>query len=187
MNPERQQFLDLGRRRVRLRADETAWLLGLSGSDLSILLRRNLLKPLGSPTANGFRCLDSTEVDVLRADAKWWAKARDAVRLCWRAKKRAHSARRGPHPLPLQRETNGTVPRRLATSLRDRALAIVSQPQPAADAFVPGSPDCPIRDLAGPVSRRGTANALPSPENVAFHAPDSLHPYGPHFSANHAT
>lgn len=100
-NPERQQFLNLAAKPARLTAEEAAWFLGFQVHDLPVLIRRNLLKPLGSPSANAncTKYFGLSELEELRADRKWLAKTSDAIRQHWQAKNRKENNDRMVRPL----------------------------------------------------------------------------------------
>jgi hypothetical protein len=53
---------------------------------IPILVNLGLLKPLGRPPASAVKYFASIEIEALRNDPKWLAKASDALREKWKAK-----------------------------------------------------------------------------------------------------
>ena len=53
---------------------------------IPILVSFGLLKPLGHPPASSVKYFASTEIEALKRDAKWLAKASDALRNHWKQK-----------------------------------------------------------------------------------------------------
>ncbi|MCI0535534.1 MAG: hypothetical protein L0Z50_09910 [Verrucomicrobiales bacterium] len=84
MNPEKQQFLNLKVYPARLTYEEAGWLLGFHAHDIPILLRHKLLKALGNPRANCTRYLSAVEIERLRSDPRWLARASDTIYWHWR-------------------------------------------------------------------------------------------------------
>ena len=86
MNPDMERFLNLALRPARLTMQQAAWLLGFGEHELSILMARGLLKPLGHPASNGQKFFLTAVLEDLRRDEKWFSKASDAVLEYWRHK-----------------------------------------------------------------------------------------------------
>ena len=86
MNQEKKDFLGLATPPARLGINETAWLLGFGEHDIPVLVSAGLLKPLGRPTASGSKYFATVELQTLRADTRWLAKASDAIVNYWRTK-----------------------------------------------------------------------------------------------------
>jgi hypothetical protein len=84
VNPERQHFLNLRSKPGKLTAEEAAWHLGFLAHEIPMLTAAGLLKPLGQPPENGFKFFALTEVDELKQDAAWLAKACDAIVKYWK-------------------------------------------------------------------------------------------------------
>lgn len=76
---------------ARLNQEQTAWYLGFQVHDIPTLVAAGLLKPLGKPVANGPKFFASVELQRLRDDAKWLARASDAIAAHWRRKNRTSS------------------------------------------------------------------------------------------------
>src|SRR5216117_3757068 len=77
MNPERKEILSLPCLPGRLTPAETAWRLGFEPDHITVLISLGLLKPLGHPTASTIKYFASVEIEALRNDPKWLAKATD--------------------------------------------------------------------------------------------------------------
>jgi hypothetical protein len=92
MNPEMKEFLSLAFRPERLTIQQAAWLLGFGEHEISLLIARGLLKPLGRPAHNGQKFFLTATLEDLRRDEKWFSKASDAVTEYWRHK----NSRRSP-------------------------------------------------------------------------------------------
>lgn len=86
MKQEATQFLNLVEKPFRLTMQEAAWLLGFAQHELSILITKGLLKPLGHPAHNGQKFFLTATLEDLRRDDKWFSKASDAVSEYWRHK-----------------------------------------------------------------------------------------------------
>ena len=94
MNSEQLQLLNLAVLPARLSAEQAAHLLGFQAHELTVLLAAKLLRPLGRPAANSTKFFATVELEELRHDLKWLAKATDAVQSRWRQKN--HTGRTGP-------------------------------------------------------------------------------------------
>ena len=86
MNQAKKDFLSLVTPPARLGINETAWLLGFSEHDIPVLVAAGLLKPLGRPTASGSKYFATVELQNLRNDTRWLAKASDAIVNYWKTK-----------------------------------------------------------------------------------------------------
>ena len=86
MNQAKKDFLSLVTPPARLGINETAWLLGFSEHDIPVLISAGMLKPLGRPTASGSKYFATVELQNLRNDTRWLAKASDAIVNYWRGK-----------------------------------------------------------------------------------------------------
>lgn len=86
MNQAKKEFLSLVNPPARLGISETAWLLGFSEHDISVLVTEGLLKPLGRPPSSGSKFFATVELQNLRNDTRWLAKASDAIVNYWRTK-----------------------------------------------------------------------------------------------------
>lgn len=93
MNPERHQFLSLIRQvPARLTVDEAAWFLGFQPHEISILVSKHLLKPLGEPAQQSPKYFAASDLEPLRVDSKWLARASLAILLYWRHSNRRRTA-----------------------------------------------------------------------------------------------
>ena len=86
MNQAKKDFLSLVTPPARLGIEETAWLMGFSEHDVPVLVSVGLLKPLGRPSATGSKFFATVELQTLRNDTRWLAKASDAIVNHWRSK-----------------------------------------------------------------------------------------------------
>ena|ERR1035438_6224704 len=86
MNQLQREFLLLANPPFRLRKRETAWLLGFEEQDVTVLVANGLLKPLGHPSQSGSKYFATFELQALRTDARWLAKASDAIVKHWKVK-----------------------------------------------------------------------------------------------------
>jgi len=73
----------------RLTPEQVAMCLGFEQSNISILVRAKLLKPLGHPPANGNKFFASCEIERLRIDVDWLSRASDALVRHWKKKNSA--------------------------------------------------------------------------------------------------
>lgn len=64
---------------ARLAAHQVAKVLGMQPEDIPILVRARLLRPLGSPPANGSKFYAACRVVEHAHDEKWLARASDAI------------------------------------------------------------------------------------------------------------
>ena len=95
MNPERKEILSLPVLPGRLTPAEAAWRLGFEPDHITVLVSLGLLKPLGHPAASTIKYFASIEIEALRNDPKWLAKATDALRQKWKLKNEAAKKRTG--------------------------------------------------------------------------------------------
>ncbi len=86
MQQEKKDFLNLAIPPARLNITETAWFLGFTEHDISVLISVGLLKPLGHPPPSGSKYFATTELQSLRNDTRWLAKASDAIVHHWKRK-----------------------------------------------------------------------------------------------------
>jgi len=86
MSSQESQLLNLRNLPARLSAEETAWLLGFSPHDISVLIAGGLLKPLGRPPANGVKYFATVVIEEHRRDARWLAQASDHLVRHWKTR-----------------------------------------------------------------------------------------------------
>ena len=98
MNPEQHQLLTLAVLPARLNVAHTAHFLGFQSHELTALMAAGLLRPLGRPAANSPKYFAIVELEELRRDTKWLAKATDAVQNRWRQKNHTHPSPPAPGP-----------------------------------------------------------------------------------------
>ncbi len=94
MNPEKSEFLRLATLPARLNLTETAWFLGFTEHDISLLVSAKLLKPLGRPPLSGSKYFSTVELQRLQADVGWLAKASDATVNHWKKKNAGRVSKR---------------------------------------------------------------------------------------------
>ena len=83
MNPEARSVLTLALLPARLNAEQAAILLGFSAHDIPTLVTARLLRPLGTARHNTVKYYATVDLLRLREDAKWLAKATEAVSAHW--------------------------------------------------------------------------------------------------------
>ncbi len=86
MNQAKKDFLSLANPPARLTIEEAAWILGFNEYDIPVLVSAGLLKPLGRPAVTGHKFFATVELQTFRSDARWLAKASDAIVMHWRNK-----------------------------------------------------------------------------------------------------
>jgi hypothetical protein len=84
MNPERKDFLNLHSKPGKFSAEEAGWYLGFTAHEIPMLTAAGLLKPLGEPSENGCKFFAASDLDILRQDATWLAKACNTVVKYWK-------------------------------------------------------------------------------------------------------
>jgi hypothetical protein len=92
----------------RLLAEETAKVLGFHKHEIPILVRANLLKPIGNPPRRAVKYFFSETVETLARDEQWMVRATKAIYKYWamqndnrRRKARGHSSSSiQPSPVP---------------------------------------------------------------------------------------
>ncbi len=87
MNPETRDVLSLPLLPARLNAEQAAMLLGFSAHDIPTLVAARLLRPLGPARHNTVKYYATVDLLRLREDAKWLAKATEAVSAHWALKR----------------------------------------------------------------------------------------------------
>src|SRR2546429_9525536 len=71
---------------ARLDVCQTAWFLGFKPHDIPVLTSAGLLKPLGHPVRNCVKHYATENLEALRDDEKWLARATDTISNHWREK-----------------------------------------------------------------------------------------------------
>ncbi len=95
MQQEKREFLSLLVPPARLSTHEAAWFLGFTERDVSVLTSVGLLKPLGHPPASGSKDFATVELKALRDDARWLARASDAIVHHWKRKNAGRTVENG--------------------------------------------------------------------------------------------
>jgi hypothetical protein len=89
MNPikdEIETFLNLKTYPARLNKEQAAAYLGFQPDQLTVLIQKGILKPLGKPAQNGEKFFSSVELEQLKHDKNWLSKATLAVTEYWQKK-----------------------------------------------------------------------------------------------------
>lgn len=86
MQHDVERFLNLKSPPGRLTREQAAWFLGFSSEEITILIARGLLRPLGHPAHNGQKYFLTATLEDLRRDEKWYSRASDAIVEYWRNK-----------------------------------------------------------------------------------------------------
>ena len=120
MNPERKDLLSLKTPPARLNAEETAWYLGFAPHDIPILVTAGLLKPLGRPPRASTKYFATANLEQLRSDVKWLARASDAIVLYWQSKN-GRTPMEGCAESPKRSRVTPTSPRLSPSSVHQSA------------------------------------------------------------------
>ncbi len=94
MTAEEKSFLSLRTLPARLTPEQTAWYLGCNIDSVTVLISAGLLKPLGRPKPNASKFVALAELEALRADTKWLARATEAIQNWHRQKNDRHCGMR---------------------------------------------------------------------------------------------
>jgi hypothetical protein len=95
MNPERYQFLSVIKQApARLNVEEAAWFLGFLPHEIPVLVAKKVLKAIGDPTPKCTKYFATSELERLRSDLNWMAKASRAVMFYRRERNEADARRR---------------------------------------------------------------------------------------------
>lgn len=78
-----QELLKMPRLPGRINAEQTAALLGFQIHDIPVLVAAKLIQPLGNPTPAAPKWFSSAEIENLRLDSKFLAKATKVVSQRW--------------------------------------------------------------------------------------------------------
>ena len=86
MNQSKKDFLSLVTAPARVGINETAWLLGSNEHDIPVLVSQACSSRWGRPPSSGSKFFATVELQNLRTDTRWLAKASDTIVNYWRAK-----------------------------------------------------------------------------------------------------
>lgn len=75
-------------RPARVPKEDAAKILGFADHDIPILIKNDLLRPLGKPAQNGPKWFATCVLETLANDPKWLDKATKAVNTHWERKNR---------------------------------------------------------------------------------------------------
>jgi len=81
MDPERRDFLNLRSPPGRITVPEAAYKLGFEPDHVFILINAKMLKPLGDPPSGAMKYFLWSEIEELKNNKRWMAKATEFVRL----------------------------------------------------------------------------------------------------------
>lgn len=96
MNNEQRQFLSIvGRLPARLTTDQVAWVINAQPHDIPVLIKANLLKPLGRPQKNSVKYFCAVDVIQKANDSKWLNKVTIALGNHWAIKNRKVAISKG--------------------------------------------------------------------------------------------
>jgi hypothetical protein len=93
-----QDLLKMPRLPGRINAEQTAILLGFQIHDIPVLVAAKLINPLGNPSQAAPKWFSSVEVETLRNDPKFLAKATKAISSRWQKRNKRVS----PQPSTLE-------------------------------------------------------------------------------------
>lgn len=86
INNEIKEFLNLGTHPARLTREQTAAYLGFTPDQITVLVQKGVLKPLGRPASNGDKFFAKVELEDLKKNKEWLSKATLAVSIYWKDK-----------------------------------------------------------------------------------------------------
>ena len=86
INDERKAFLNLRTRPARFSREQTAAYLGFEPDQITILVQKGLLKPLGRPALNAEKLFAKVDLEQFGNDREWLSKATLVVSLYWQNK-----------------------------------------------------------------------------------------------------
>ena len=86
INDEIKAFLNLVTHPARFNKEQTAAYLGFEPDQITVLIQKGLLKPLGRPALNAEKFFARVELENLKKDKEWLSKATLAVTLYWQDK-----------------------------------------------------------------------------------------------------
>ena len=97
INDELKEFLNLGTHPARFNKEQTAAYLGFEPDQITILIQKGLLKPLGRPALNAEKFFAKADLEQFMNDREWLSKATLAVSLYWQSKNARKSKRFAAH------------------------------------------------------------------------------------------
>lgn len=86
MHIDQQTFLSLPVKPARCTKLEASWILKFTEDDITVLISKRLLKPLGHPAKSAPKHFATVELIRLAADTSWLSRATDAIREYWEEK-----------------------------------------------------------------------------------------------------
>jgi hypothetical protein len=92
INDEIKAFLNLANHPARFNKEQAAAYLGFEPDQMTVLIQRGLLKPLGRPAQNAEKFFAKVELEDLKKNKEWLSKATLAVTLYWQ-NRNAHKSK----------------------------------------------------------------------------------------------
>jgi hypothetical protein len=83
INDELKAFLNLATHPARFTKEQTAAYLGFEPDQITVLIQKGLLKPLGRPAQNADKYFAKVELEDLKKNKDWLSKATLAVTVYW--------------------------------------------------------------------------------------------------------
>lgn len=77
---------------ARINVKEVSEIVGCTEEDATLLMKANLLKPLGKPVQNGVKWFSAVEIVQLAADRRWLDDVTKTLSQHWRRKRARRSA-----------------------------------------------------------------------------------------------
>jgi hypothetical protein len=75
--------LNLGTHPVRFNREQTAAYLGFEPDQITVLIQKGLLKPLGRPAQNAEKFFAKMELEDLKKNKEWLSRTTLAISLYW--------------------------------------------------------------------------------------------------------
>jgi hypothetical protein len=82
----------------RLLAEQAAKVLGFKKHEILMLVRANLLKPIGNPPRLGVKYFFVSEIETLARDREWMARATRAIYRYWFVQNQKRRQKTRVHP-----------------------------------------------------------------------------------------
>ena len=95
MFTDQQNFLNLKEKPARLSRQEVAWMLRFTEDDITMLVSAGALKPLGKPAKNAPKWFARVDIERLKENAAWLARATEIVRKAWEERNKSRKKSSG--------------------------------------------------------------------------------------------
>lgn len=86
MTNDKFQLLNVRRQPGRMNIEDAGVCLGFALHEMRVLVAAGLISPLGKPLPSGVKYFASAEIERLRCDAEWLAKACDCIAGVWQSR-----------------------------------------------------------------------------------------------------